>query len=118
MADEDAGDWLAPDAPSPIDSDKSDLELDDQSGELGGGSSQPIQKRRRVTRACDECRRKVGNCALSTPAPNLRREADHVIYLQKIKCDGKQPCTHCSVYSYGRLAMTDRRSVVFPPTPP
>lgn len=39
----------------------------------------PIQKRRRVTRACDECRRK------------------------KIKCDGKQPCTHCTVYSYGRL---------------
>ncbi|KAK5130628.1 hypothetical protein LTR08_001887 [Meristemomyces frigidus] len=33
-------------------------------------------KRRRVTRACDECRRK------------------------KIKCDGKQPCTHCTVYSY------------------
>jgi hypothetical protein len=40
---------------------------------------QPLQKRRRVTRACDECRRK------------------------KIKCDGKQPCTHCTVYSYGRL---------------
>ena len=38
----------------------------------------PIQKRRRVTRACDECRRK------------------------KIKCDGKQPCTHCTVYSYGQ----------------
>ena len=37
----------------------------------------PLQKRRRVTRACDECRRK------------------------KIKCDGKQPCTHCTVYSYG-----------------
>jgi hypothetical protein len=37
----------------------------------------PTQKRRRVTRACDECRRK------------------------KIKCDGKQPCTHCTVYSYG-----------------
>ncbi|EAS32699.1 C6 transcription factor [Coccidioides immitis RS] len=36
----------------------------------------PVQKRRRVTRACDECRRK------------------------KIKCDGKQPCTHCTVYSY------------------
>ncbi|CAL3964880.1 hypothetical protein PZA11_002220 [Diplocarpon coronariae] len=35
-----------------------------------------LQKRRRVTRACDECRRK------------------------KIKCDGKQPCTHCVVYSY------------------
>ena len=39
----------------------------------------PLQKRRRVTRACDECRRK------------------------KIKCDGKQPCTHCTVYSYGML---------------
>jgi Fungal Zn(2)-Cys(6) binuclear cluster domain len=39
----------------------------------------PVQKRRRVTRACDECRRK------------------------KIKCDGKQPCTHCTVYSYGIL---------------
>ena len=38
----------------------------------------PIQKRRRVTRACDECRRK------------------------KIKCDGMQPCTHCTVYSYGQ----------------
>lgn len=38
----------------------------------------PIQKRRRVTRACDECRRK------------------------KIKCDGKQPCTHCQIYNYGR----------------
>ncbi|KAF2875493.1 fungal-specific transcription factor domain-containing protein [Massariosphaeria phaeospora] len=35
-----------------------------------------LQKRRRVTRACDECRRK------------------------KIKCDGQQPCTHCTVYSY------------------
>lgn len=39
--------------------------------------SVPLQKRRRVGRACDECRRK------------------------KIKCDGKQPCTHCTVYSYG-----------------
>ncbi|KAK9249538.1 fungal-specific transcription factor domain-containing protein [Lipomyces tetrasporus] len=39
-------------------------------------NTMPIQKRRRVTRACDECRRK------------------------KIKCDGKQPCTHCTVYSY------------------
>ncbi|KAF1941629.1 transcriptional activator Mut3p [Clathrospora elynae] len=44
---------------------------DDQAPKL-----QPLQKRRRVTRACDECRRK------------------------KIKCDGKQPCTHCTVYSY------------------
>lgn len=43
-----------------------------------GPKPQPTQKRRRVTRACDECRRK------------------------KIKCDGKQPCTHCTVYSYGK----------------
>ncbi|KAL4906244.1 hypothetical protein BDW74DRAFT_151565 [Aspergillus multicolor] len=35
-----------------------------------------MQKRRRVTRACDPCRQK------------------------KIKCDGKLPCTHCTVYSY------------------
>ncbi|KAK9775689.1 hypothetical protein SCAR479_07505 [Seiridium cardinale] len=42
----------------------------------GDTPSAPMQKRRRVTRACDECRRK------------------------KIKCDGKQPCTHCQVYSY------------------
>lgn len=42
-----------------------------------GKPSGHLQKRRRVTRACDECRRK------------------------KIKCDGKQPCTHCTVYSYG-----------------
>lgn len=41
-------------------------------------SSTPNQKRRRVTRACDECRRK------------------------KIKCDGRQPCTHCTIYSYGQ----------------
>ena len=43
------------------------------------GPPVPLQQRRRVTRACDECRRK------------------------KIKCDGKQPCTHCQVYSYGSL---------------
>jgi hypothetical protein len=42
------------------------------------------QKRRRVTRACDECRRK------------------------KIKCDGKQPCTHCTVYSYGKFKISAR----------
>lgn len=52
---------------------------------LGDGKpvkdSLPMQKRRRVTRACDECRRK------------------------KIKCDGKQPCTHCTVYSYGELSL-------------
>lgn len=44
-----------------------------------GKLNAPLQKRRRVTRACDECRRK------------------------KIKCDGKQPCTHCTVYSYGNI---------------
>ncbi|KAI5781651.1 fungal-specific transcription factor [Peziza echinospora] len=47
--------------------------------ETSSTSSHPIKpllKRRRVTRACDECRRK------------------------KIKCDGKHPCTHCTVYSY------------------
>ena len=49
----------------------------DPSGSLNR-SNAPMQKRRRVTRACDECRRK------------------------KIKCDGKQPCTHCTVYSYGQ----------------
>ena len=43
----------------------------------GAKSSNHLQKRRRVTRACDECRRK------------------------KIKCDGSMPCTHCTVYSYG-----------------
>ena len=42
-------------------------------------SAASTQKRRRVTRACDECRRK------------------------KIKCDGMQPCTHCTVYSYGKF---------------
>lgn len=48
--------------------------------ESGSKPPPPMQKRRRVTRACDECRRK------------------------KIKCDGKQPCTHCTVYSYGMSA--------------
>lgn len=37
----------------------------------------PNLKRRRVSRACDICRR------------------------GKIKCDGKRPCTHCTVYSFG-----------------
>ncbi|KAF2637231.1 hypothetical protein P280DRAFT_521384 [Massarina eburnea CBS 473.64] len=54
---------------SPINDDAAE----DQPQRLATG---PMQKRRRVTRACDECRRK------------------------KIKCDGKQPCTHCTVYSY------------------
>ncbi|KAL7789798.1 fungal-specific transcription factor domain-containing protein [Trichoderma ceciliae] len=71
------GDWSIQDAPSPAESVKSDIDIDDKmTGDADSAPSQPIQKRRRVTRACDECRRK------------------------KIKCDGKQPCTHCSVYSY------------------
>jgi hypothetical protein len=67
------------------DQDASSPDATDQTSQLrspiaGDGQSKPtvpMQKRRRVTRACDECRRK------------------------KIKCDGKQPCTHCTVYSYG-----------------
>lgn len=62
-----------------------DTETHDESiDESHPGQNEPgkrpaqMQKRRRVTRACDECRRK------------------------KIKCDGKQPCTHCTVYSYGK----------------
>ncbi|KAI1173901.1 hypothetical protein F4777DRAFT_416198 [Nemania sp. FL0916] len=78
----------ATDAPSPPhdtagdgDGDDFDLNPDAESGPPFGppsrsGPSVPMQQRRRVTRACDECRRK------------------------KIKCDGKQPCTHCQVYSY------------------
>lgn len=42
----------------------------------GHGMRHNDQKRRRVTRACDNCR------------------------LKKVKCDGKQPCIHCTVYSY------------------
>ena len=66
------------------------LQIQKQHDEPGGSTpfaSQPpkpptpTQKRRRVTRACDECRRK------------------------KIKCDGKQPCTHCTVYSYGQYSL-------------
>jgi hypothetical protein len=86
VGDNDAGqsahDWHD-DAPSPSASIKSDNELDEDGNPQPGASSQPIQKRRRVTRACDECRRK------------------------KIKCDGKQPCTHCSVYSYGTRLLSD-----------
>jgi hypothetical protein len=62
--------WSAHGAVTPTGS-----ESEQESGAADAPSA-PIQKRRRVTRACDECRRK------------------------KIKCDGKQPCTHCSVYSY------------------
>lgn len=61
---------------------------DDDASSSTQTQQMPVQKRRRVTRACDECRRK------------------------KIKCDGKQPCTHCSVYSYGeqtRFSWSHRR---------
>ncbi|KAH3687033.1 hypothetical protein WICPIJ_001977 [Wickerhamomyces pijperi] len=44
--------------------------------QLAAQSAQQQQKRKRVTRACDECRKK------------------------KVKCDGQQPCIHCTVYSY------------------
>jgi hypothetical protein len=61
--------------PSPRDTVQEDAEPPSDSSSRPGPSV-PLQQRRRVTRACDECRRK------------------------KIKCDGKQPCTHCQVYSY------------------
>lgn len=83
--------WLANDAGSPdgsihsADDDQVDVKAEgsvtDGAHLAGSGDTpmpMPVHKRRRVTRACDECRRK------------------------KIKCDGKQPCTHCSVYSYGK----------------
>lgn len=44
----------------------------------------PLRRRRMVTRACNGCRRK------------------------KIRCDGKQPCTHCTVYSYGTCCGGDQ----------
>ncbi|OLN85785.1 Activator of stress genes 4 [Colletotrichum chlorophyti] len=71
-----ANGWPVKEPPSPIGSAHSGSDLDEKSGQPGDAPNAPVQKRRRVTRACDECRRK------------------------KIKCDGKQPCTHCSVYSY------------------
>lgn len=87
MSDDESADLSLEDHASPSESAKSSaqaagkVESDDASGvqedTADAVPSMPLQKRRRVTRACDECRRK------------------------KIKCDGKQPCTHCSVYSYG-----------------
>ncbi|KAF3800288.1 Activator of stress protein 1 [Colletotrichum gloeosporioides] len=66
--------WPVKEPPSPSGS-HSGSDMDEKAGGPDAPNA-PVQKRRRVTRACDECRRK------------------------KIKCDGKQPCTHCSVYSY------------------
>lgn len=71
--------WVLPEGVQP--QDESDAAAVHDSGAENDSDaklSMPMQKRRRVTRACDECRRK------------------------KIKCDGKQPCTHCTVYSYGK----------------
>ena len=73
------------DRPSPLQSQANDVanakangdSSEEDDAEADTKTTLPVQKRRRVTRACDECRRK------------------------KIKCDGKQPCTHCTVYSYG-----------------
>ncbi|KAH6679003.1 fungal-specific transcription factor domain-containing protein [Halenospora varia] len=39
-------------------------------------TDQPSQKRKRITRACDECRQR------------------------KVKCDGQYPCEHCRNYGY------------------
>ncbi|KAI6373027.1 hypothetical protein MCOR25_003558 [Pyricularia grisea] len=50
------------------------LELDSRSATH---HQKVIRKRRRIPRACDDCRRK------------------------KIKCDGKQPCTSCAEFSSG-----------------
>jgi hypothetical protein len=63
---------------SPAEEDDSLFAHENEDDPTKSSQNAPIQKRRRVTRACDECRRK------------------------KIKCDGKQPCTHCTVYSYGK----------------
>lgn len=67
------------DASSPEPDERQSQLRSPMAGDGPGKPTVPMQKRRRVTRACDECRRK------------------------KIKCDGKQPCTHCTVYSYGML---------------
>jgi len=98
MSDDESADLSPQDHASPSESVKSSglgpgkSGSEDPSGgqsAAGETSGMPLQKRRRVTRACDECRRK------------------------KIKCDGKQPCTHCSVYSYGKAT-----SISAPKQPP
>jgi hypothetical protein len=76
--DEDSPGGSAKSSSAAVKADPEDLDATEQNPSSTNAPSMPVQKRRRVTRACDECRRK------------------------KIKCDGKQPCTHCSVYSYGK----------------
>jgi Fungal Zn(2)-Cys(6) binuclear cluster domain len=81
--------WNGSGADESMENDESSASGDDEDVEPGAPGSKPgapMQKRRRVTRACDECRRK------------------------KIKCDGKQPCTHCTVYSYGQRSLGMRSS--------
>ncbi|KAF3928863.1 hypothetical protein ABW20_dc0104604 [Dactylellina cionopaga] len=78
LGDDQIGDWDDPNAGSGT---GTGAGAGNQSRETSSSSTHPLkpvplQKRRRVTRACDVCRKK------------------------KIKCDGLQPCTHCSVYSY------------------
>ncbi|KAK2923430.1 hypothetical protein FoTM2_016954 [Fusarium oxysporum f. sp. vasinfectum] len=69
-------DWQDNDVPSLLVSIKSDNDADKDGSDRSDAPSQSTQRRRRVRRACDECRRR------------------------KIKCDGKQPCAYCSGYSY------------------
>jgi hypothetical protein len=50
------------------------------------------------------CRRQAGHDCLSLLAPTgTFTDWTFPKRRKKIKCDGKQPCTHCSVYSYGML---------------
>ncbi len=53
-----------------------DINNNNEGAGNSSSSAAQVQKRKRVTRACDECRKK------------------------KVKCDGQQPCIHCTVYSY------------------
>ncbi|KFG82695.1 putative Fungal specific transcription factor [Metarhizium anisopliae] len=80
MAEDDAGalsvgDWQVSDVPSPADSSKSDTEVDEKAGSDPNAPSQPIQKRRRVTRACDECRQ----CTYDKPSNRRRNPAPQYI---------------------------------------
>ncbi|KAH0598034.1 hypothetical protein MHUMG1_04406 [Metarhizium humberi] len=80
MAEDDAGalsvgDWQISDVPSPADSSKSDTEVDEKAGSDPNAPSQPIQKRRRVTRACDECRQ----CTYDKPSNRRRNPAPQYI---------------------------------------
>lgn len=57
-------------------SQSADLETNDD--ETDQAAQVKPHKRRRITRACDDCRRK------------------------KIKCDGKQPCSSCAEFNAGK----------------